>query len=277
MTKVLQLATLIGCLFVAARSQRPLNTTTNSTAILTEPFFVKPTSIIAARPHPEQRGVGGGSLFYGNHETTGINRNRERFPAPPHHNLDGTSHLDIFVPPLNGVGGLAMLPAAAPNQTPAANRLHKPNKSRANKFNQLRELSKNGNYSKNGGSGYSLGHGYITHGKIESKPQPFQDPDPNENPADKEISRPSSNGESLKAIRDMQQRYNNQHTPSPPAYNPDEIDFDEKLGVKCTFEKPCAWTWETINVTGSNFEVTTGNNLTMANITGKSRLDSRFD
>jgi hypothetical protein len=56
------------------------------------------------------------------------------------------------------------------------------------------------------------------------------------------------------------------HTPSPPS-NFEDYDVDEKLGVKCTFEKPCTWTYDEAD--GSNFFVTSGANLTAANMTGQ--------
>lgn len=236
---------LLGSLAIIARAQRPLNTTTNGTSVLTEPFFVKPTSILSKQQYPEQRG-GGGSYYSNVHDSPGI-RNKERTP-PQHPN----SHLDIFVPPLNVVGGQqSAQPAPAPN-----NRLHKVQKSRQNKFSMIREMIRNSS-STNG----------IDHviGKKVSQPERQVATGPIDE--SKIESRPSSKGEAIQKIKDMQRVQNNQHTPSPPSYNVDDVDFDEKLGVKCSFEKQCAWTFDT-NVTGPNFEVTTGVNLKDSNITG---------
>lgn len=58
-----------------------------------------------------------------------------------------------------------------------------------------------------------------------------------------------------------------QHTPPPPSHNSEDIDQDEKQGIKCTFEKPCAWKYDK-NVTGDNFEVRTGLELKEMNLTG---------
>lgn len=237
---------VLGSLAIVARTQRPLNTTTNVTSVLTEPFFVKPTSVSSKQqyPGPEQRG-GGGAIYYSSvHETPGI-RNKERTP-PQHPN----SHLDIFVPPLTVVGGQqSAQPAPAPN-----NRLHKVQKGR-NKFNVLRDLIKNSNSTR------TFEHSI---GRKVSKPEPYVQTGPTD---DSDVSRPSSKGEAIQKIKDLQRLQDNQHTPSPPSHNIDDIDFDEKLGVKCSFEKPCAWTFDT-NVTGTNFEVTSGVSLKESNVTG---------
>lgn len=242
---------LLGSIAIIARAQRPLNTTTNGTAVLTEPFFVKPTSILAKQQYPEQRG-GGGSYYSSVHDSPGI-RNKERTPSQ-HPN----SHLDIFVPPLNVVGGQqSAQPAPAPN-----NRLHKVQKQRVNKFSIIRNLTKNSSF---GGNDYVIDSsgGHVI-GKAVSTPLRQIG---NSNGDPKIESRPSSKGEAIQKIKDMQKNEYNQHTPSPPSYNVDDIDFDEKLGVKCSFEKQCAWTFDT-NVTGPNFEVTTGVHLKESNVTG---------
>lgn len=250
---LLQTLTLLAQLIITIRSQRPLNTTTNTTSVLTEPFFVKPTSIIKFY-HPEQRSNGGGILHQSNQELSGILIKERKLP-PSHPN----SHLDIFVPHIN-VGDQTMNSAQSQaSSAPAANnRLHKVNKIRLGKINQLRELTKNPNITRLAS---------FTHGKIASKPLPYNQGTNADNGDDLASSGPSSNGNSLNKIKIMQrEQYNMQHTPSPPPYI-DDIDFDEKLGVKCTFEKPCAWTWDK-NVTGPNFEVITGANLTKNNVTG---------
>lgn len=242
---LLRVFLLLGSLAICARAQRPLNTTTNGTSVLTEPFFVKPTSILTKHQYPEQRGGGGV------HDSPGI-RNKERMP-PLHPN----SHLDIFVPPLNTVGGQqSTQQAPAPN-----NRLHKVQKGRLNKFSLIREMIKSSN-SSNG-----IDHGGTDHHVIGKKVSiPERQIDNGQFDHTKIDSRPSSKGEAIQKIKDMQRAQENQHTPSPPSYN-DDIDSEEKLGVKCTFEKQCAWTFDT-NVTGPNFEVTTGVSLKESNVTG---------
>lgn len=244
---LLRVLILLGSLAIVARAQRPLNTTTNVTSVLTEPFFVKPTSISSKHQYPEQRG-GGGAYYSSVHDSPGI-RNKERMMQPPHPN----SHTDIFITPLN-VGGQSAQQNPVPN-----NRLHKVQKARVNKFSVIRDMVKNSNSSR---YEHSIG-------KKVSKPEPFIQNGPHDDSDSKDISRPSSKGEAIQRIKDMQRLQDNQHTPSPPSYNVDDIDFDEKLGVKCSFEKPCAWTYETANITGPNFVVTNGFNLTLSNVTGK--------
>lgn len=244
---LLRVLVLLGSLAIATWAQRPLNTTTNVTSVLTEPFFVKPTSISSKQQYPEQRG--GGSTYYSSvHDSPGI-RNKERI-QPPHPN----SHTDIFVSPLNVVGGQSAQPAPVPN-----NRLHKVQKARVNKFSVIRDMVKNSNMTRNY-EGHSIG-------KKVSKPEPFIQSGPDGDPDSIDNSGPSSKGAAIQKIKDMQRLQDNQHTPSPPSYNVDDIDFDEKLGVKCSFEKACAWTFDS-NVTGPNFEVTTAVALKELNVTG---------
>lgn len=242
---------MLGSLAIVSRAQRPLNTTiANATsAVLTEPFFVKPTSISTKQQHPEQRG-GGGAYYSSVHDAPGI-RNKDRMPA-----TNPNSHLDqVWIPPMNSVG---QQPISAPN-----NRLHKVQRTRQNKFSTIREML-NSNVTR------QLDLNSI--GKTVSKPERFEAGPREEGEKDGE-SRPSSKGESLQKIKELQRSQDNQHTPSPPSYNSDDIDFDEKLGVKCSFEKQCAWTFDT-NVTGPNFEVTTGVALKESNVTG---LSSSFE
>lgn len=244
-------------LFALVMAQRPLNTTTNLTNVLTEPFFVKPTSISAKQLYVKQRD--GGNL--NTHESPGI-RNNERLVPLPHPN----SHLDMFNPPLNVA---AEDDPSQPNvQAPAApNRLHKVKQQRVNKFSLIRQMT-NMNNSMRGN--YDVGNNI---GRPVSKPERLQTGNNglggvNSDPSD-QISRPSSSGHSLTLIKDTIRNQDNQHTPSPPPNNVDDIDFDEKLGVKCSFEKPCAWTFDTgPNITGPNFEVTTGLSLKESNVTG---------
>lgn len=235
---------VLGGLAVVSEAQRPLNTTTNGTAVLTEPFFVKPTSYSSSKQqYPEQRG-GGGSYYSSVHDSPGIRNKEQRLP-PPHPN----SHLDILMPPLNAVGGQQTAQAApGPN-----NRLHKVAKPRQSKFSAIREML-NSNASR------TFEHSI---GKKVSKPERFE-AGPHEG-GENDENRPSSRGDSLMKIKELKKSQENQHTPSPPPN--DDIDSDEKLGVKCSFEKPCAWTFDS-NVTGMNFEVTTGAALKELNLTG---------
>lgn len=205
---------------------------------------MKPTSISSKQQYPEQRG-GGGAYYSSVHDSPGI-RNKERMSQ-----TNPNSHLDILIPPLNSVGG--QQPIQAPN-----NRLHKVQYQRINKFKEVRDMVI-ANRSRN----------FEPHsiGKTVSKPERLEG-GPREDGDKEGESRPSSKGESLQKIKELQRSQDNQHTPSPPSYNSDDIDFDEKLGVKCTFEKQCAWTFDT-NVTGQNFEVTTGVTLKESNVTGK--------
>lgn len=247
---------LLGSLAIVARAQRPLNTTTNVTSVLTEPFFVKPTSISSKQHYPEQRG-GGGNYFSSSHDSPGI-RNKDRMMQPPHQNsLKENSTL-----PLNLVGQSVQL-APVPN-----NRLHTVQKGRVNKYSMIRDMVKNADSPRQDSRGQGVHH-ELSIGRKVSKPEPFVQSGPYDNSESKDISRPFSKGEAIQRIKDMQRTQDNQHTPSPPSYNVDDIDFDEKLGVKCSFEKPCAWTYDTTNVSGSNFEVTTGKNLKETNVTGK--------
>lgn len=233
---------LLGSLAIAG-AQRPLNTTINGTAILTDPFFVKPTSIVAKLPYPEQRGGGGATYYSSVHDSPGI-RNKERMP-PPHPN----SHLDIFIPPLNSVGG----PQSVPPLPAPSSRLHS-QKPRQNKVGQVRDLLKNSNMSKS------------FERKNVVRPEAYISTGPHDE-QEKSSNGPSSEGKSIKALQKLRDDRIDQHTPSPPQVNMDEVDVDEKLGVKCSFEKPCAWTFDT-NVTGPNFEVTTGVLLKESNVTG---------
>lgn len=240
---------LLGSLAIVTRAQRPLNTTTNGTAVLTDPWFVKPTSVSGKHQYVEQNRMSGSGHHQNGHESTGI-RNTERIPPPPHPNLN--THLDIFMPPLNVVGG------QQPAQTIAApnNRVHKTPKTK-DKVKVLRDWMKNSNATRN------FEHGTIR--KVMS-PQPYLQAGPGED-LDREANRPPAKNEAFQKIKNLQRNYT-QHTPPPPVQNHEDVDFDEKLGVKCSFEKPCAWTFDT-NVSGSNFEVMTGVMLKETNVTGE--------
>lgn len=249
---VMNLATLI-------RSQRPLNTTTNTSGVLTEPFFVKPTSISTSKQHyPEQRG-GGGSYYNNFNEMTGF-RNKDRLLTHPYLNADQINQTGIM-----GEHGNSQ-------PVPATNRLHKVNKVRQNKFtfNQFLQIAKNPNFTLNQNHrGEMQVHGELQQFKKDARPEKFVGGPADNNNDDQKSkqSNPSSAGKMLAEVQKQLQHKNHMHTPSPPSYAADDIDFDEKLGVKCSFEKQCAWTYD-LNVNGTNFEVTTGQNLTLANITG---------
>lgn len=236
--------------FVSILAQRPLNTTTNLTNVLTEPFFVKPTSFSTKQMYGKTRD---GSSF-NTHESIGI-RNKERMIPPPHPN----SHMDIFNPPLN-VGGGHDDPHPPPHQAPPSqNRLHTVNRKNFNKFAQIKQMSM---ASANSSRVLDYNIGTI---KKNIKSEPFMSgPDNQQRGVDADGQRSNP----LTVIKNTIRNQDNQHTPSPPPNNVDDIDFDEKLGVKCSFEKPCAWTFEQ-NVTGPNFEIVTGVMLKEANVTGE--------
>jgi hypothetical protein len=229
------------------KAQRPLNTTNTSNGVLTEPFFIKPTST-SSKYHPEQRGAGGS--HYNNIDNTGGIRNKDRMLSPPYPNFD---HLNQ--PIIGNEHGSSSQPV------PATNRLHKVNKSRQSKFGQLFQLVKSSNQSMPLNRGEALG---II--KKEREPILLKHIQP-EGHYDDSKSLPSSSGSRLQAIQRELNNKTHLHTPSPPSFFYDDIDFNEKLGVICSFDKPCAWTFDT-NVNGTNFEVTTGAELTSANITG---------
>lgn len=247
------LSLLVFTLALIVRAQRPLNTT-NTSSVLIEPFFVKPTSTSTSRYYPEQRG--GGNPYFNTNDPNGSRRGERIIPAP---------NGDVFVPSLNGIVGDH---GSSQSQVPASNRLHKVNKQRQNKFtiNHLYQLAKNPNFTLNQQPPYrGEVHGVITT-KKEARPEKLFS-GPNDN-LDGEVKQKTdwSAGHSIQQVQQQLKSRNNMHTPSPPNAT-DDIDFDEKLGVKCTFEKPCAWSYDT-NVNGTNFEVTTGSNLTNANKTG---------
>lgn len=246
---------MLGSLAILTRAQRPLNTTTNGTAVLLEPFFVKPTSISSPKnsyPGPDQTRISGSGSYYSSiHDPNGI-RNKEGGMLPPLHQ---NTHLDMFNPPL---GGQPLAPQVNP-----ANKVHvrnPPKSGRGKAFNALRDLIKNPNATRNF-DGHSIG-------KKVSKPEPFIDDNTHDDLKLKDVDRrPSSEGKAIQMIKDLRNQQDNQHTPSPPSNSLEDVDSDETMGVKCSFEKPCSWTFD--NVTGSNFKVTTGAALKASNITGK--------
>jgi S-formylglutathione hydrolase FrmB len=118
--------------------------------------------------------------------------------------------------------------------------------------------------SGNSSRGFGGGLDYNNIGKTVSKPAAFMT-GPDNQPRNGELDPMKANP--LTVIKNTIRNQDNLHTPSPSPINVDDIDFDEKLGVKCSFEKPCAWTFDQ-NVTGANFEVVTGAMLKDANVTG---------
>ena len=128
-----QLLSLLALVLIV-RSQRPLNTTNTSSVIL-EPFFVKPTSTSTPKYYPEQRGGGGGNPYFNSNDQLASRRGERLLPPP---------NGDVFVPSLSGVVGDH---GNSQSQVPASNRLHKVNKQRQSKFtiNHLYQLAKNPN------------------------------------------------------------------------------------------------------------------------------------
>jgi hypothetical protein len=248
---------LLVSLAIVANAQRPLNTT-NTSGYLTEPFFVKPTSTSSRNAIPEMRAAGGSKP------------DRERPPYPPDSYY---SHGYIQEHP----NGQAQPPR---QQITIPNKLHKVDRERMKKlessnsnskkgsFNIFRNIAHDPNHELNQRSeNISIGTLFI---RKTNEPNA-----PNFHVSDRNLSVSQADNYDLHmkppqtAFNDLKNTLNNKsylHTPSPPPYSED-YDFDEKLGVKCSFEKPCAWTYD-LNVEGSNFEVTTGVNLTQANITG---------
>jgi hypothetical protein len=255
---------LLVSLAIVANAQRPLNTT-NTSGFLTEPFFVKPTSTSSRNAIPEMRAAGGGS----------------KPERPPYQPDSYYSHGYIQEHP-NGQ-------AQPPRQhLQIQNKLHKVDRERMKKlelqsvqnsnskkgsFNIFRNIAHDPTHELNQRSeNFSVG-------VIKRTNEPNA---PNSHVSDRNLS--VSHAESFglhislpkTPFNDLKSTLSNKsylHTPSPPPYSED-YDFDEKLGVKCSFEKPCAWTYD-LNVEGGNFEVTTGANLTHANITGKLFLSTK--
>jgi hypothetical protein len=227
-------------------TQRPLNTTINSTSVHTEPFFVKPKDL--------NRGVQ--DLHHFPSYAEGF-RNRERYAMPP---LDPS-------PPQQPLDG------SQTGHVPTSNRLHKVNKGA---FKKLREMENKAKIA-DAHSKYNdlLQNHNVSEGSILRRPS-----EERKVFTEKRIDLPGSGLEKdlatqpknpLNVIKELSNSI--QHTPSPPPHNEENyinIDPDEKQGVKCSFEKACAWTYEK-NVGGNNFEVTTGLNLTESNVTGKLR------
>jgi hypothetical protein len=230
-------------------AQRPLNTTINSTSVHTEPFFVKPKDL--------NRGVQDLHHFPGYAEGY---RNRERY-AMSHTALDSS-------PPQQPSDG-------SQSQVPTSNRLHKHNKNK-NAFKKLQEMNNKAKLAESQSKyndllqNHNISEGSILRRPLEER-KVFTEKriDLPGSGLEKDIASQAKNP--LNVIKELSSSI--QHTPSPPPHHEDNfvnIDPDEKQGVKCSFEKACAWTYER-NVGGNNFEVTTGLNLTESNVTGKLR------
>jgi hypothetical protein len=245
---------LLASLVIVANAQRPLNTT-NTSNFLTEPFFIKPTSTSSRNAIPEMR-------------SAGSKPDRSSYPAETQY-----SHGVIREHP----NAQAQPPR---HQQNAINKLHKVDRERQRKMEQSTANSKKGSFNILKGIANDPTHELnqrsdnFSVGVIrKNEPAPPnrrvlpQDQNINLNVFDEQGNLPS--WPPNKAFYDLKHQLNNKsylHTPSPPEYN-EENDFDEKLGIKCTFEKPCAWTFDYFEE--GNFEVTTGVGLTQANLTGK--------
>lgn len=231
---------ILASVITVTLAQRPLNTTVNATSVHTEPFFVKPKDSNRGVPDP---------LYYPAYNEG--YRNRERYPIP-HPNAD--------LPPLNPNDG-----SHANSHVPPNNRLHKVNRNRQNAFNKLREYEKNAKMQD-----MQMNSSY-SEGSILKRPivYPEKRVDPEKNAETTYAEGIPVGSSPTGALNRIKSAVSEpiQHTPSPPAHE-DNVDQDEKQGVKCSFEKPCAWTYET-NVVGTNFEVVTGIELTESNVTGE--------
>lgn len=247
---------LLATLAIGAKAQRPLNTT-NTSNLLTEPFFVKPTSMSNRNAIPETRTAGGSKP--------------ERPPYPQDvqysHGYMQKEHLQ------------------PPRHQQIQNKLHKVDRERQRKMDHTNNYSKKGSFNDLRSTLNDPNHelnqpgrnNNYTHGIVQViySPKPNEPLPPkhfvNNDPhitGDVDFSnQPPVPNSAFKDLKDQLINRTYMHTPSPPS-NTDDYDGDEKQGVKCTFEKPCSWTFN--ETEGSNFFVTTGANLTMANITGGS-------
>lgn len=238
---------LLATLAIVAKAQRPLNTT-NTSNLLTEPFFIKPTSTSNRNAIPEMRAAGGSKP--------------ERPPYPTDLQYShGREHLQ------------------PPRPAPVEKKLHKVDPARWRKieqnnknsrggFNEFRAIANDPNHELNQpGRNINYTHGVaVLYPKLnEPKPPNRYELDKHTNLDDFPPQPPPIPDSPLNNLKNQLFNKTYMHTPSPPS-NMEDYDIDEKLGVKCTFEKPCSWTYDEVD--GSNFFVTTGANLTSANITG---------
>lgn len=242
---------LLASLAIVVKGQRPLNTT-NTSNLLTEPFFIKPTSTSNRNAIPEMRAAGGSKP--------------ERPPYPSDlqysHGYLQKEHLQ---PPRH-------LPERKLHKVdPARMRKmeHTNNYNKKGSFNDLRQIANDPNHELNQpGRNNSYTHGIPVLFAKNNEPLPPKSyiRDQNTNPDDFLPQQPPIPNSPFKDLKDQLINRTYMHTPSPPS-NQEDYDNEEKLGVKCTFEKPCSWTFDEAD--GSNFFVTTGTNLTLANITGE--------
>jgi hypothetical protein len=242
---------LLATLAIVAKAQRPLNTT-NTSNLLTEPFFIKPTSTSNRNAIPEMRAAGG-----------------SRPERPPYPSDVQYSH-----------GYLQKEHLQPPRHQPIEKKLHKVDPARMRKMennnykkssiHDLRQTLNDPNHELNQpGRNNSYTHGVqIFHAKPNEPlpPKRFEFDNKHINPDEFAPQQPPIPNSPFKDLKDQLINRTYMHTPSPPS-NFEDYDVDEKLGVKCTFEKPCTWTYDEAD--GSNFFVTSGANLTAANMTGE--------
>lgn len=228
---------LLASLMIVANAQRPLNTT-NQIAILSEPFFVKPTST-SRNAIPEMRSAG--------------SKPDRSYPPDSDYAQVQTSHL-----------GITKLHKVDRERQKKMDQLSSSNGSKKGSFNSLKTMFKDPNSELNQRVSDNFSVGIVKTNEPLTPGSYTADRNHSATNLDVRIVQPRP---AFNVLKDQLNNKTFLHTPVTPAYDLD-YDFDEKLGVKCTFEKPCPWTFQ--NVEGNNFEVTTGANLTLANITGLS-------
>jgi hypothetical protein len=164
-------------------------------------------------------------------------RSRERYPMP--HPIDPSQ-----LQPLDG----------SQSQVPSQNRLHVVIPNRKGAFKKLQELEIRKKYNDQ----LSMQNLNYSEG-VEVKRKPSNS-----------SKRIDLTPETKNPIRMIQDELSGtiQHTPSPPPHDI-HVDPDEKQGVKCSFDKPCAWTFDKDVPDGSNFYVTNGIELSNQNMTGE--------
>lgn len=247
---------------LVANAQRPSLNTTNTSNLLTEPFFVKPTSTSSRNAIPEMR-------------SAGSKPDRSSYPDTQYSHGYIKEHPNAQAqPPRHQQNAINKLHKVDPARQRALSKVDKNTQqsfgnsnSKKGSFNILKGIANDPNHEYNQRSdNFSVG--------VIRKNEPLT---PGRFKQDQNLTSANNLEDHVnlqpwppnKAFNDLKNQLNNKsylHTPSPPPYA-DDYDSDEKLGVKCTFEKPCAWTYDHVD-SGSNFEVTTGANLTYANLTG---------
>lgn len=110
---------------------------------------------------------------------------------------------------------------------------------------------------------------HTRHSARDPKPQPQVDPNDNDDSRDTSsstgVSVHSSKSNSFNTLKEMTK----QSTPAPPYHTLlDDDKADEQFGTKCSFEKPCPWTWEQKLNAIDMFRVVTGRELMLHNETG---------